>query len=159
MKIHYATCTREYEAEYGVIRLNIDVNLLHRVKESLQKVEAMMAEYPGNLTVETAIELDGKVKQLLNDTFGTDISAAAFGGANIFAETHSGKFLFEEFFSAFLPVLEHDIEAAFPKMKQEIRPEAAKYLLPETQPKSDTGLDIASLTPEQKNALLKALLA
>ncbi len=158
MKIHYATCTREYEAEYGVIRLNIDINLLHRVKGSLQKVKAMMAEYPGNLTVETAIELDWKIKQLLNDTFGTDISAAAFGGANIFAETESGKFLFEEFFAAFLPVLKHDIETAFPQKDPAVRPEAAKYLLPEAQPKSDPGIDIAAMTAEQKSALLKALL-
>lgn len=157
--LRYNTGALEYEAAYGKFKISIDPNLLKRVQTAMQEIEELKAQCPDEIGIDTAWELDGKIKEIVNRAFGTDISRAAFGGANVLWQTESGLSLFEEFFNVFLPELRRDAESLAEQRQQRVRPEVAKYLPQEPNPEpAPAGIDVDKLTPEQKKALLAALL-
>ena len=156
--LRYNTGALEYEAAYGKFKISIDPNLLKRVQTAMQEIEELKTQYPDEINIDTAWELDGKIKEIVNRAFGTDISRAAFGGANVLCKTESGLSLFEEFFNVFLPELRRDAESLAEQRQQRVRPEVAKYLPPEQPKQEQPDIDVDKLTPEQKKALLEALL-
>lgn len=173
--INFSTGTREYkinEDDSRVIRINLsDLNMASRMDEMQSRIDALTQKYSGikKPAPEQLAEMDSSIRSIINYAFGTDICTPAFGEVNVMSPVE-GVPLFRKFFEAFLPVLKADVNA-MKLEKPEVRPEVNKYLekpqISSTQPlvalaqpySQDTGLDISSLTREQKNALLAQLIS
>ncbi len=164
--INFDTGIKKYAVngdENNVININVsDVNIIKRFRESLPKIEKLREKYSSE-TVEDVIEADAEIRILLNEAFGTDICTPAFGSTNCLSMVN-GVPLFERFFTAFMPILEADIKANAPKTAKqpEIRPEVKKYIEP-VKPVAALaqpyGIDVSTLTKEQKSALLAQLIS
>lgn len=97
--------------ENNVIKVNIaDINMSQRIKESEAKFDEITAKISDGVTPEELVAYDKEIKEIINYTFGTDICTPAFGNANIFSVTEEGKFLFESFFEAFVPIITEDVQ-------------------------------------------------
>lgn len=97
--------------ESNVIKVNIsDINIAQRIKETEEKIDKIGVEIDNGVTAEQLSAYDKEIKDLINYTFGTDICTPAFGNANVFSITEEGKFLFEAFFEAFVPIITEDIQ-------------------------------------------------
>lgn len=97
--------------ESNVIKVNIsDINIAQRIKETEEKIDKIGVEIDNGVTAEQLSAYDKEIKALINYTFGTDICTPAFGNANVFSITEEGKFLFEAFFEAFVPIITEDIQ-------------------------------------------------
>ena len=159
--------------EQRIVRVRLsDPNILGRIETAMSKVKEMTKKYKGRPDAAKLAEFDAEIKQLLNESFGSDICTPVFGGASVMTPTSDGNILIFSFFDAFMPVLKADIEAMKMTMKlkqSEPRPEVQKYLEPVTvKPVSKSiaaladpyaGLpDVSGYTPEQKRALMAKLL-
>lgn len=160
--INFSTGIREYAVngdENNTIRVNLsDLNIMKRAEEAMENAAAMQEKYSGIKTPasEQLAEMDAEIRKQFNYAFGTDICTPAFGQMNCLSPVGDGKPLFQAFFEAFLPLIKEDIAAMKPQ-KNELRPEVQKYL--ESEGERTDGIDIDSLTKEQKNALLEKLLS
>lgn len=97
--------------ESNVIKVNIsDINIAQRIKETEEKIDKIGVEIDNGVTAEQLSAYDKEIKDLINYTFGTDICTPAFGNTNVFSITEEGKFLFEAFFEAFVPIITEDIQ-------------------------------------------------
>lgn len=156
--------------ENRVIKIKIgDFNLLKRLESSMDEIEALKEKFSGKLDENTMIEFDSNVRQLIDKAFDSDVCTNAFGNANICTVVSSGKFLFEAFFEAFMPILKADLNAVVMNEKinqPEIRPEVQKYIDPPkitpivglSEPYKRDFLDVSQLTPEDKRALIAQLI-
>lgn len=141
--------------ESKVISINAaDLNLPKRIKEMYAEAEKLEDKYKGtDITAEALADADAELRRIINYTFAADICTPAFGELNIMSPVN-GKPLYQNFFEAFMPVLEADIKAAL--NKDPVRPEVRKYLPDETEKKPK--IDISAMTTDEKNALLSQLL-
>lgn len=166
---------REYKMnndESRMIRIRLsDPNLYDRLEQAMKKIDDLAEKYKGQSNPELIPELNADVRNLMNEAFGSDICTPAFGAASPFTVLANGKFLFNEFFDAFLPVLSEDMKsvAATIKANAKLRPEVQKYIAPvSVSPitKPTTGFaqpfsalpDVSGLTPEQKRELIAQLI-
>lgn len=114
--INFDTGIRTYSLngdETNVISINVaDPNLEARIERAKTKIDSISDKFNdfGNMTAEEKESTDKEVKKLIDDTFNSDISVHAFGETSCLALLASGKFLFESFFDAFVPVIMNDIE-------------------------------------------------
>ena len=113
--IRFSTGEKEYivnDDESKVIKVNIsDGNMLVRFNEALPKFEKMQKEF-GEITDPVKLkEADEKVREFINEVFGTDVCTPAFGKANCLSVVENGKALYMSFLEAFLPVVKKDMEA------------------------------------------------
>ncbi|MBQ8298025.1 MAG: hypothetical protein IJX77_09620 [Ruminococcus sp.] len=173
--INFSTGIREYkinEDESRVIRINLsDLNMGSRIEEMKEKINALDQKY-GSIKKPTSkqlAEMDSSIRSIIDYAFGTDVCTPAFGEVNVMSPVE-GTPLFRKFFEAFLPALKADVNAMKIK-KPEIRPEVQKYLekpqISSVQPiaalaqpcSQPAGIDISSLTKEQKTALLAQLIS
>ncbi|MBQ8298158.1 MAG: hypothetical protein IJX77_10300 [Ruminococcus sp.] len=171
--INFNTGERTYivnEDESKVIRINLsDINLMKRINETQKQIQHLSEKYRDTKkpSFEEIKDINHEIRRIFNYAFGTDICTPAFGDANVMSPV-DGKPLFQVFFDAFLPVLREDLKTVAPK-KMEIKPEVQKYLdKPEitvskpiaafAQPYSQ-GLDVSTLSKEQKAALIAQLLS
>lgn len=157
--------------ESRVIKIRIsDFNLLKRAESMMTEIESLEDKYSGKLDVNTMIEFDSSVREIIDKTFDTDFCEKAFGNANICTVVNDdGKRLFESFFETFIPILKSDISAAVmnKKVRQpELRPEVQKYIA-DTETAPIAGLaepykpalpDVSKLTPDEKRALIAQLI-
>lgn len=171
--INYSTGMTEYAIngdENNVVRINIhDVNILKRIKKAQLRLEELEAKYAGKeeLTAEECITLDGEIRKLVTEAFGTDVLTTAFGDTNCMTDVGDNTPIFAAFLGAFLPIIEEDIKAAAKAMQPKENPKIEKYIAPViTRQQPIAGLanpmgeiDIGSLTKEQKTALLAQLIS
>lgn len=157
--------------ESRTIRIRIgDFNLLKRAESMITEIESLGDKYSGKLDVNTMIEFDSSVREIIDKTFDTDFCEKAFGSANICTVVNDdGKLLFESFFEAFMPILKSDLNAAVmnKKVRQpELRPEVQKYIA-DTETAPVAGLaepykpafrDFSQLTPDEKRVLIDQLI-
>lgn len=151
-----------------------DIGLLSRVQTAMKETDALLAKYKNKPDIEQVEEFDKEFRAIINKAFGTDICTPVFGGSSVLTLTSSGKFLFSEFFDAFIPQLKADIEASVMTQKinaPEVRPAVRKYVdAPVVKPvgKPVAGLanpygtalpDVSALTPEQKAQLIAQLIS
>lgn len=164
-KIVYETSTgQEYDLAYGSVRIAVSPSMIGSMKNASVKAEELMKKL-SDITPEEIAPAEAEMRSLLNEAFGTDICTPAFGSDSMFTVTKSGKYLFEEFFDAFMPELEKDIRAMQIKTP-ELRPEVKKYISSPvkpiaglSQPYSGGLPDVSRLSPEQKKQLAMQLLS
>lgn len=110
------------EDENNCIRINVaDPNLKDKIELMLRELdEYKESKSDSAVTPDVRKELDVFVKQKLNDVFGQGFSEAVFGDMNVFAITESGKFIYETFMEAFLPIVQADIDKAVAANKKHI---------------------------------------
>lgn len=168
-KIVYDTGTaQEYDLAYGTVKLAIAPAMVGEMRTAIKKLEELSKKLK-NIKPEEASSIETDMRENLNKAFGTDICTPAFGNMSVFTVTKSGKFLFEEFFDAFIPELENDLKAMKVNISmraKELRPEVKKYIEPASKPivglaqPYGSGIpDVSGLTPEQKKALAIQLLS
>lgn len=157
--------------ENRVIRIKTaDINLIERAESAFKKIESLKEKYNGDLTKNALLEFDADVRQLIDEAFDSDICSVAFGNSNICTIVGDGKYLFEAFFEAFMPILEADAKAAVMTKKvnkPQIRPEVNKYInVPKAAPIAGLAEpyrpampDVSSLTAEEKRELLARLIS
>lgn len=119
--INFKNSFKEYAVngdETAVIRIKLDPDMPEKLKKSMAEIDELKDGLNEKNTAETGRKLCG----IFNSAFGTDICTPAFGGENPFSVVEGGKFLFEAFFEAFMPVFLKDLQSL------EIRPEVKKYL-------------------------------
>lgn len=164
-KIVYETSTgQEYDLAYGSVRIAVSPSMIGSMKNASAKAEELMKKL-SDITPEEIVPAEAEMRSLLNEAFGTDICTPAFGSDSMFTVTKSGKYLFEEFFDAFMPELEKDIRAMQIKTP-ELRSEVKKYISSPvkpiaglSQPYSGGLPDVSRLSPEQKKQLAMQLLS
>lgn len=110
------------EDENNCIRINVaDPNLKDKIELMLRELdEYKESKSDSAVTLDVRKELDVFVKQKLNEVFGQGFSEAVFGDMNVFAITESGKFIYETFMEAFLPIVQADIDKAAAANKKHI---------------------------------------
>lgn len=157
--------------ESRTVKIKItDFNLLKRVEAAMTEIESFKEKYNGKPDENTLLELDSSIRQIIDKAFDSDICSAAFGNSNIFSVVGNGKYLFEAFFEAFMPILEADAKAAVMTKKvnkPQIRPEVNKYIdVPKAAPIAGLAEpyrpampDVSSLTAEEKRELLARLIS
>lgn len=119
--INFKNNFREYAVngnESKVIRIKLSPDMSQKIQDALSEIEQFKDEMNENNIAETG----RKFCEIINKAFGTDICTPAFDGENPFSVVESGKFLFESFFDAFMPIFEADLKSLG------IRPEVKKYL-------------------------------
>lgn len=148
-----------------------DIGLLDRIKTAMKETDELLSKYKSNPDIEKIGEFDKEFRAIVNKAFDTDICTAVFGSASVLTRTSRGKFVFEEFFEAFIPQLEADIKASVMTQKinaPEVRPAVKKYTdTPIVKPsKAVAGLanpygipDVSALSPEQKAQLIAQLIS
>lgn len=101
--------------EGTTVKINVaDPNLKNRIIKVTREIDEYKSRY-GDKTVtdEILTELDGFTKAKLDEAFGKGFSQAVFGELSCFAITEDeGKFVYETFMEAFLPIVTADIEQA-----------------------------------------------
>lgn len=157
--------------ESRTVKIKItDFNLLKRVEAAMTEIESFKEKYNGKPNENTLLELDSSIRQIIDKAFDSDICSVAFGNSNIFSVVGNGKYLFEAFFEAFMPILESDIRNVVMTKKvnqPDIRPEVQKYIdTPKIAPIAGLAepykrdfLDVSQLTPEEKRELLTQLIS
>ena len=165
--INFSTGFKEYAVngdENNVIKVNVsDLNMLSRFNEAQEKINALADEFKNidKPTPEQLAEADIKVRDVLNYTFGSDVCTPAFGNTNCFSPVSDGKFLFEAFMEAFIPLIERDMKAVGNANKIHLENKTSKYTAHlNTAPitVSNQADMLANLTPEQKDAMLREML-
>lgn len=113
--------------ENCVIRINTtDFNLPKRIQDANGNIKTVISEYEGKNAADDIAGFDTKVREIINEVFGSDICTPAFGKTNLFSITSNGNYIFENFLGALLPVIQTDIEEA--AKAAQVRPEVQKYL-------------------------------
>lgn len=158
--INYGTGYKTYALngdENNVIKINVsDINILKRAKEVQSFIDSLGDIQP---TPEKLTELDAVLREKIDYVFGSDVSEAAFGATNCFSLLDDGRFLFQAFLEALLPVIADDIKKSGAKISgnaQKYIKKSPKKPLSAVQKASDK-IDLNNLTEEQK-ALLSAVL-
>lgn len=138
--------------ENNVIKINVsDINILKRAKEVQSFIDSLGDFQP---TPEKLAELDGVLREKLDYVFGSGVSKAAFGETNCLSPLDDGRFLFQSFLEALLPVISEDIKKAGAKVNGNVQ----KFIDKKPKSASKKSVDLNNLTEEQK-ALLSAVLA
>lgn len=110
--------------ESSTIKINVaDPNLRNRIFGVLQEIDEFISKYgDAAVTYETVTELDAFTKSKLDEAFGKGFSEAVFGELSCFAITEDeGKFVYETFMAAFLPIVTADIKQAAKASKAHIK--------------------------------------
>ena len=164
--LNFDSGIREYAVngdESRIVRVNItDLNLGKRIEDLSAEFDRMKEKYReiGTPTAQQLYELDHDVRAMLNAAFDSDICTPAFGGANCCSPVGNGRMLCEGFVDALLEQIKADIAEIRPAAGKP-RPAVQAYLdEPQTvtQPVIPGSPVIGELTPEQKRALIAALL-
>lgn len=119
--INFKNSFREYAVngdESKVIRIKLDPDMSQKIQNALSEIE----QFKGEINENNIAEAGRKFCGIINKAFGTDICTPAFDGENPFSVVEDGRFLFESFFDAFMPIFEADLKSL------EIRPEVQKYI-------------------------------
>ena len=93
-----------------------DTNFINRYKEVMSDIETIGDEFKNadTSTIDKASEVskafDNKVRQLIDYLFDEPVSAIVFGNKSSVALGCDGMPLFQKFISAFIPIIEKDIE-------------------------------------------------
>lgn len=153
------------------IRINLlDLNMKSRYEKATKVIEETVNKMKSvNVPSEDQLlEFDTVIREQLNYVFGSDICTTVFGAANVLTPLESGKFLFESFVEAFVPMITKDSQAAINASNIHIEKRTEKYTKPiisaPAKPPQYVGMtaqppvDISSLSNEQKNAILAELL-
>lgn len=101
--------------ENNTVKINVaDPNLKNRMIGIMQEIENCKNKYGDEAVTDEALtELDTFTKAKLDEAFGNGFSQAIFGELSCFAVTEDeGKFVYETFIEAFLPIVTADIEQA-----------------------------------------------
>lgn len=154
--INYSTGYKTYALngdEDNVIRINVsDFNILKRAKEVQAFIDTLGDFEP---TPETLAELDAKLREKINYVFGTDVSSAAFGAVNCLSPVDDGRFLFQAFLEATIPVITEDIKKSGANMSSNVQSYIKKA--PKKPAAAAPKVDLNNLTDEQRK-LLSAVL-
>lgn len=162
---------REYAVngdESNTIRVNIaDPNLEKRLNETDAAAKEWFERLKTDNSPEIMFEADEALRIMLDNVFNSPISAKAFGNTNIFTPVgEDGEFLFTAFCNAFGKALEEDAKAYAQAHKPQPAapsPHIRKYLpdgsVAFAKPLDAQVPDISGFTQEQKQALLRQLLA
>ncbi|MDE5854208.1 MAG: hypothetical protein K2H19_04005 [Ruminococcus sp.] len=119
--INFKTSFKEYTVngdESKVVRIKLNPDMLNKIHNAMSEID----HFSDGINENNITEMGRKLCEIINNAFGTDICTPAFDGENPFSVVDGGKFLFESFFEAFMPVFEADMKSL------EIRPEVKKYL-------------------------------
>lgn len=154
-KTEYKVCGDENR----IIRINLgDFNLMDRLKGAESGMRQIIEKYEKeDSTVEDIVAADKELRAFFNEVFDTDVCTPAFGGANCFTRI-KGKWLFERFFESFLPIVTEDITSYLQQEQEQLNPKVEQYVAPIVTRSEPPALQVDSLTPEQKNDLLRQLL-
>ena len=101
--------------ENTTVKINVaDPNLKARTLRITGEINEYKSKYgDAVITDEILTELDTFTKAKLDEAFGNGFSQAIFGELSCFAVTEDeGKFVYETFMEAFLPIVTADIEQA-----------------------------------------------
>lgn len=101
--------------ESTTVKINVaDPNLKNRILKVTREIDEYKSRYgDAAVTEEILTELDVFTKSKLDEAFGKGFSQAVFGELSCFAITEDeGKFVYETFMEAFLPIVTADIEQA-----------------------------------------------
>lgn len=159
---------REYAIngdEDNTIRVNLsDLNLPKRMEEIDAEAKALFAQIRDDRSEQMLAVADTKLRAMLDHVFGEGLSERAFGAVNVLSPNEDGECLFTAFCEAFGKLLREDAET-FRKertvLKPTVTPAVRKYLPPGSAALAEPSAavpDVGSLTPEQKQALLRQLL-
>jgi len=110
--------------ENNTVKINVaDPNLKNRIVGVMQEIDEFKSKYgDAAITYEIITELDDFTKSKLDEAFGKGFSEAVFGELSCFAITEDeGKFVYETFMEAFLPIITADIEQATKASKAHIK--------------------------------------
>lgn len=110
--------------ENNTVKINVaDPNLKNRIVGVMQEIDEFKSKYgDAAITYEIITELDDFTKSKLDEAFGKGFSEAVFGELSCFAITEDeGKFVYETFMEAFLPIITADIEQAAKASKAHIK--------------------------------------
>lgn len=110
--------------ENNTVKINVaDPNLKNRIIGIMQEIESYKSKYgDAAVTDEVLTELDDFTKAKLDEAFGKGFSQSVFGELSCFAITEDeGKFVYETFMEAFLPIVTADIEQAAAASKAHIK--------------------------------------
>ena len=119
--INFKNSFKEYAVngdESKVIRIKLTPDIPHKIQKALSEIE----HFRDGINENNIAETGRKFCEIINNAFGTDICTPAFDGENPFSVVDGGKFLFESFFDAFMPIFQADLKSLA------IRPEVKKYL-------------------------------
>ncbi|MDE7105080.1 MAG: hypothetical protein K2O36_04285 [Ruminococcus sp.] len=119
--INFKNSFKEYAVngdDSKVIRIKLNPDMLNKIHNAMSEID----HFSDGINENNITEMGRKLCEIINNAFGTDICTPAFDGENPFSVVDGGKFLFESFFEAFMPVFEADMKSL------EIRPEVKKYL-------------------------------
>lgn len=104
-----------------------DTNFINRYKEVMSDIESVGDEFKNadTSTIDKASEVskafDDKVRQLIDYLFDEPVSAIVFGNKSSVALGCDGMPLFQKFISAFIPIIEKDIEESRKKSAKAIK--------------------------------------
>lgn len=173
--INFNSGIREYAIngdESNVIRVPLDLNIMDRMVRIGSEVAEIAKQYASKKpTPADFAQFDARVREKLNEAFGTDICTPAFGNINCLSPVDAdGTMLFQAFFDAFLPQFKADLEAAFPKQQKAaaptISPKAQQYIstAPSAAPVAALANpygnvpDVSGMSKEQKLQLMAQLM-
>lgn len=175
--INFSTTKKKYAIngdENNVIEVDVsDLNLIKRFEKATPKIEELEDKFKDidSPTVEQLEEADHKLRTILNEVFESDVCTPAFGNVNCLSPVANGKFLFEAFVEALMPMIKQDIKATAQASKIHLEEKTSKYTAHLDKPVITTNNpvnvyanhqtsalpDISNLTPEQKKALAMEL--
>lgn len=111
-----------------------DTNFINRYKEVMKSVETVGDEYKtaDTSTIDKASEVstafDIKVRQLIDYLFDEPVSAIVFGNKSSVALGCDGMPLFQKFLTAFIPIIERDINESRKESEKAIKKYTASII-------------------------------
>ena len=104
-----------------------DANFINRYTEVMKNIETVGDEFKNadTSTIDKASEVskafDNKVRQLIDYLFDEPVSAIVFGNKSSVALGCDGMPLFQKFLTAFIPIIEKDIEQSRKESEKAIK--------------------------------------
>ncbi len=146
--------------ENRVIRINVsDVGIITRIQDAMSKADNIAEEVSEREKNEDRTQLlkeyDQRVREMVNDIFGSDVCTAALGSVNVFSMASNGKPVLVNFLEALLAVVVQEIKSAQTAAQIKLEEKVEKYIAPVV---AQPVVNVAELSDEDKKALLRELL-
>ena len=102
--------------ENRVIRINVsDVGIITRIQDAMSNADNIAEEVSEREKNEDRTQLlkeyDQRVREMVNDIFGSDVCTAALGSVNVFSVASNGKPVLVNFLEALLAVVVQEIKS------------------------------------------------
>lgn len=173
--INFETGIKEFAIngdESRVVRINTtDLGLVERTENVYKNFDEIFAPFKGEkATAEMFSKADKKLREMLNEVFGSDVSTPLFGSINVLSPVGE-QTLFQSAVGALMEIVKEEMGSAASEMLSKANAKAVtlkdlenerteKYTAPKVADKSTAdSLDLSVLSTDAKRRLLEQLLS